>query len=161
MDNIGRARIADFGLTVVTQNPDSIGTISFHDGYTVQWAAPEVFLEGTLSKQGDIYAFAMVMIEVRHVRPVSRVQSSYSHCTSIQVFTGSVPFAGCRFAKVMLEIMEGKRPPRPTHPTFTEVLWTLMQRCWDPDPCLRPEASEALEILTQLISYSFLRSYIR
>jgi len=74
VDNIGRARIADFGLTAVTQNPDSVGTISYHDGYTAQWAAPEVLLEGTLSKEGDMFAFAMVMIEVRHVRSVHRMR---------------------------------------------------------------------------------------
>ena len=47
----------------------------------------------------------------------------------------------------MLVITQGGRPPRPTHPTFTDSLWTLMQRCWDHDPHLRPEVSEALEVL--------------
>jgi len=49
----------------------------------------------------------------------------------------------------MLAIVQGKRPPRPTHPTFTEDLWTLIQRCWDGDPHSRPQASEvALQLLT-------------
>ncbi|KAF9642058.1 hypothetical protein BDM02DRAFT_2731187 [Thelephora ganbajun] len=43
--------------------------------------------------------------------------------------------------------MQGERPLRPTHPTFTENLWTLVQRCWDHDPHLRPEASEVLTVL--------------
>jgi hypothetical protein len=36
--------------------------------------------------------------------------------------------------KVMLAVMKGTRPPRPTYPTFTEKLWALMQRCWDRRP---------------------------
>ena len=47
----------------------------------------------------------------------------------------------------MLAITQGRRPPRPTHPNFAENLWTLMQRCWDQDPHLRPEVSEALQVL--------------
>ena len=48
----------------------------------------------------------------------------------------------------MLATVQGERPPRPTHPTFTENLWKLIQRCWDQDPHLRPEASEILQVLT-------------
>jgi len=47
----------------------------------------------------------------------------------------------------MLRIVQGDRPPRPTHPTFTEGLWSLTQRCWGEDPQLRPEASEVLQVL--------------
>ena len=65
MDNSGHARIVDFGLTAVTRNPDSIRAASFQHGYTVQWAAPEVMVEGVHSKEADIFSFEMVMIEVR------------------------------------------------------------------------------------------------
>ena len=47
--------------------------------------------------------------------------------------------------------MEGKRPPRPVHPTLTEDLWMLIQRCWDPEPDSRPETSEVLNILIKLV----------
>ena len=47
----------------------------------------------------------------------------------------------------MLAIMSGKRPPRPTHPSFTGGLWILMQRCWDQNPESRPEASEVVKAL--------------
>ena len=56
----------------------------------------------------------------------------------------------------MLAITQGQRPPRPTHPTFTENLWRLMQRCWNDEPHLRPEISEALRVLLDpLVSGSF------
>ena len=51
----------------------------------------------------------------------------------------------------MLAITQGKRPERPKHPDFTENLWTLIQRCWDEDPHLRPEASEVVHALLTLL----------
>ena len=71
----------------------------------------------------------------------------YCDFAPIQIFTGAVPFSGCHPLMAVLSVTQGKRPPRPTHPAFTEVLWTLMQRCWDHDPHLRPEASEVSQIL--------------
>ena len=65
VDGSGYARIADFGLTTVTQNLDSIPSTSCHHGHTPRWSAPEVLKEGTYSKEADIFSFAMVMIEVR------------------------------------------------------------------------------------------------
>ena len=66
VDDCGNARITDFGFTTVTQNPDSTSTASCHHGNTPRWTAPEVLKEGPYSKEADIFAFAMVMIEVRH-----------------------------------------------------------------------------------------------
>ena len=65
----------------------------------------------------------------------------------MQVFTGAVPFNGSSTVVAMLAIQQGDRPLRPAHATFTEELWMMMQRCWDRDPHLRPEVSEALKCL--------------
>ena len=65
VDDSGRALIADFGLSMITQNPDSILSIS-QRGYTTRWTAPEILNDGMHSKEADIFSFAMVMIEVRH-----------------------------------------------------------------------------------------------
>ena len=72
-----------------------------------------------------------------------------AHCRfiPIQVFTGAVPFGDRPSLMAVLVMTQGERPPRPTHPAFTEILWTLMQRCWDHEPHLRPEVSEVLQIL--------------
>ena len=66
MDNSGNARIADFGLAMVTQNLDSLRSVQCQHGFTPRWTAPEILDGGTCSKQTDIFSFAMVMIEVRH-----------------------------------------------------------------------------------------------
>jgi serine/threonine protein kinase len=66
VDGSGHAQITDFGLATVTQNLDSTRTAVPQRGHTARWAAPEILNEGPHSKETDIFAFAMVMIEVRH-----------------------------------------------------------------------------------------------
>ena len=82
--------------------------------------------------------------------------------SSIQVFTGMVPFSNDQPFAAGYAIMQGRRPPRPMHPAFTDDLWTLMRRCWDGDPHSRPGVSEVLGVLiVPSVPYPFLRSYIR
>ena len=66
VDSSGRARLADFGLAMVTKNLDSKPSDVQHRGHTVGWAAPEVMEKGIYSKEADMFSFAMVMIEVCH-----------------------------------------------------------------------------------------------
>lgn len=126
VDELGSAHIADFGLAIVAKSLGSMSSTSYNHGLTPQWCAPEVLNEGKYSKEADIFSFAMVMVEV---------------------FTGAVPYSGSTNFMAMLHITQGTRPPRPTHPMFTEKIWSLMQRCWAHDPESRPEASEVLELL--------------
>ncbi|KAF9646470.1 kinase-like protein [Thelephora ganbajun] len=129
VDDSGHTRIADFGLAMVTQNPDSMPSAPPHRGYTPRWAAPEVMTEEAYSKEADIFSFAMVMIEV---------------------FTSAVPFGNVSHYKAMSAVVEGERPPRPKHPAVTGGLWELMRRCWNQDPFSRPEVSEILQALSTL-----------
>ena len=62
VDGFGRARIADFGLAMVTKNIDSIPSAS--QNLSPRWTAPEVLREGKYSKEADVFSFAMVMYEV-------------------------------------------------------------------------------------------------
>ena len=145
VDHSGNALIADFGLATVTQNMDSIQSATHQAGHTPRWAAPEVLLEGTFSKEADIFAFAMVMIEVhRSQTSTARVALTNCRVVSIQVFIGAIPFSDKPPTLAILNITQGRRPSRPTHPTFTAELWTLMERCWNQNPHLRPEVSEVL-----------------
>jgi serine/threonine protein kinase len=65
VDDSGHACLADFGFAMVTKNLDSIQSTQSHRGYTGRWAAPEILNGGRHSKEADVFAFAMVMIEVR------------------------------------------------------------------------------------------------
>jgi len=66
IDDSGRARISDFGLSRVTWNQESVEAVPLPLGYTPGWTAPEVLTEEVLTKEADIFSFAMVTIEVRH-----------------------------------------------------------------------------------------------
>ena len=66
MDELGHARLADFGFAMVTRNLDSIQGESDHHGFTARWSAPEVLSSWTHSKEADIFSFGMVMYEVCH-----------------------------------------------------------------------------------------------
>ena len=66
VDAGGRARITDFGLAAVTQDLDLIRSGSDECEDSVRWIAPEILdSRGTHSKGGDVFSFAMVMVEVR------------------------------------------------------------------------------------------------
>lgn len=149
VDNFGRARITDFGLATVTQNRDSVGSGSDDHDPTARWIAPEILSgdQGSYGKPVDIFSFAMVMIEVRYGWPIACETVVHSRFISMQVFTGAVPFNDLPAVAATFAIMEGRRPPRPFHPTFTDELWALTKRCWDGDYHLRPEASEVSKIL--------------
>ena len=66
VDNYGHARITDFGLAAVVQDLDCMQSISLQRGNTARWTAPEILKGGRYSNEADVFAFAMVMIEVRH-----------------------------------------------------------------------------------------------
>jgi serine/threonine protein kinase len=66
LDADGHARIADFGLSTVTADADSVQGTSDNQGHTARWTAPEILDDqGTYSKEADVFSFAMVAIEVR------------------------------------------------------------------------------------------------
>ena len=87
---------------------------------------------------------------LRHVLddPARILGSFYSpyFCT-VQVSTGKIPLSDLPDFKAGLAIIGGMRPSRPLHPAVTGELWELMQRCWNSDPYLRPEATEVLRVL--------------
>ena len=131
---------------------DSEGNSSTAYGCTPRWTAPEILNGGVASREGDIFSFAMVMIEVRHGRWTIFGKTSLAQgCfISFQVFNGAVPFSNNSNDAGTSFILEGKRPERPKHPIFTDELWLLMQRCWKDDPSSRPPTSEVLKILEVL-----------
>lgn len=61
----GRARLTDFGLASVARRDSSVVSLQDPDrGIGATWAAPEVLKGETVTREGDIFAFAMVVIEV-------------------------------------------------------------------------------------------------
>ena len=72
VDGSGRARLGDFGFTTIA-GPDCTETSMYRFRGTYRWMAPELFNMGTGGKSGlstresDIFALGMVMLEVRNV----------------------------------------------------------------------------------------------
>ena len=101
---------------------------------TSRWLAPE--LSGprrgasTLvmeSKPADIFAFAMVAVEV---------------------FTDRIPFDGRNNESAMLQISQGKRPKIPGNAQsvgLTGEMWKFLERCWRQSPEERPKMEEVVK----------------
>ena len=68
-----------------------------------------------------------------------------------QVLTGEVPFSNEKTNWTVLQaVLGGARPSRPIHPSFTDALWALIQRCWDQDPGSRPEILEVSQTFSSV-----------
>lgn len=70
-DNAGIPRIADFGISSMTFDPTSNNASTPWRGFSIRWAAPEI-LEAPQGGEArrpttmsDVYAFGMVVVEVR------------------------------------------------------------------------------------------------
>lgn len=120
------ARLADFDVTTVTENPNSRRVYTRQDSRTAPWASPEVLKEGVPSRAADVYSFAMVMIEV---------------CIKGTPFGGKTEFA------IGSEVVNGERHERPEDALCTDALWLLIVDCWSQNPQCRPETSKVLERL--------------
>ncbi|KAJ7633427.1 hypothetical protein DFH06DRAFT_692077 [Mycena polygramma] len=108
----GRAVLADFGLSSVTDSKIFSSASSFKSGGTMRWQAPELFPGGRNSFASDVYAFS---------------------CVCYEVFTGNVPFHDLPTdVAVMYQVMHGQRPGHSS--SIPDDIWTLMTECWAQDP---------------------------
>jgi len=100
-------------------NPPELANLSEDDAEEIKDNNdPVVFF----TKASDIYAFAMLMIEV---------------------FTGKIPFNNKKNdSSVIFSVLGGKRPEMPSFLEKNECLEALVKRCWDQDPSKRPNANE-------------------
>ncbi|KAI3602834.1 amp-ligase [Moniliophthora roreri] len=116
VDNQRNCRLADFGLAAIKESQRLDSTSGTQRG-TVRWMAPEILLDttsdGADKTAGDVYAYA---------------------CTIFEVMTGSPPFPGIADAVVMLKVINGARPPRPTDGWCPDDIWSIVERCWSQNP---------------------------
>ena len=64
VDNSPHARIACFSALAVTKDLVSRRPPMRQTTHSTRWSAPEVLRGGNPSKESDLYAFAMIMLEV-------------------------------------------------------------------------------------------------
>ena len=71
-----------------------------------------------------------------------------------QVLTGEVPFSSLKTNWTVLQaVLQGDRPSRPGHPSCTDGLWALIQRCWHHEPHLRPEIPEVSQTFSSVSTH--------
>jgi len=99
-----------------------------------RWLAPEIInppskatsKPPTASKPADVFAFAMITVEV---------------------FTGRVPFGDVGNTPVAIQIVGGKRPAKPQAAEqlgLTAEMWEFIGKCWTGNPNERPTIDEVV-----------------
>ncbi|KAJ7607137.1 kinase-like domain-containing protein, partial [Mycena polygramma] len=126
IDDAEHARLADFGLAIVTDA--TLGTTSTTHRGSLRWMAPELHdyeLEFKRTEASDVYAFA---------------------CLCIEIYTGAQPFWWIPHdMAVVLRVLDEKRPPRPSSSgppdgarEMSDGLWATVRTCWAHRPWDRP-----------------------
>ncbi|WVQ95465.1 hypothetical protein IAU59_002562 [Kwoniella sp. CBS 9459] len=131
IDDDGHALLCDFGLSQIKIDITSKSCVPTGEdngaGGTLRFQPPERLRSGPLTKECDVYSFAM---------------------TVFQLYSGEIPFAILDANGVRNSILEGVRPPKLDN--MPVPLWDLLNRCWNEDPKQRPkfdEISQRLEMM--------------
>ena len=144
----GKAQVCDYGLSSITSNP--MFTIAATPGVagSSRWLAPEIIDPPnkarskplTASKPADVFAFAMLAVEV---------------------FSGKVPFGSMKNESVVIQIANGKRPDKPQGAEqlgLTAEMWKFIGQCWNANPNKRPTIDEVVRTWEGFVK-GFVMSY--
>ncbi|WWC65262.1 uncharacterized protein I303_107879 [Kwoniella dejecticola CBS 10117] len=128
IDDEGRPRLCDFGLSQIKIDITNKSVIPPAEGGsaagTLRFQSPERLQLNPLTKECDVYSFAM---------------------TIYQIYSGEIPFAALDTYNAKMSILEGIRPPQLSD--IPDQLYQLMTRCWAADPQARPTFEEISEEL--------------
>lgn len=105
-------KVCDFGASRV--KADQAATMTTIG--TPAWTAPEVLQGLEYTEKADVYSFGVVLWEV---------------------VTRANPYAGMEPMQICMKVMmDNVRPPMP--PDCPPAYRSLIERCWDRDPAVRP-----------------------
>jgi serine/threonine protein kinase len=132
VDRNNRALLAGFGLTSLASDNRTFIS-SCMQGGTIKWMSPELLdpemfglKKSHPTKESDCYMLGMVIYEV---------------------LSGQTPFAPSSAPVIIRKVLDGKRPERPQGSAgklFTDGMWRMTQRCWEPQPRDRIGANDIL-----------------
>lgn len=115
-----RPLIADFGLSQLRTAVSTSTNGGQMPRGTLPFMAPEILQGKGLQPAGDVWAFGMLLYEV-----VSR---------------GKVPFEDVENFATIAFTHVGERRQRPRRPhNVPDLVWMLMERCWQQEPTCRPD----------------------
>jgi serine/threonine protein kinase len=134
ISNTGTAQVSDYGLSPIISNPTFTTTIG-----SSRWLAPEIIDPPssnplTASESADVFAFAMLAVEV---------------------FAGEVPFGNMTEGSVAVQIADGKRPAKPRAAErlgLTVEMWAFIETCWGSNPSGRPTIDEVVRTLEGFVN---------
>ena len=135
VDDAHNARIADFSLLTILSGSLNIFPSSSHTpGGTARWMSPELIdperfgLDTSRrTKPSDSYALGMVIYET---------------------ISGHLPFHKHSDLTVFKKVLDDKRPLRGVG--FTDNIWDLLGKCWEPEPGARPSVEVVLQYLEEV-----------
>ncbi|KAF9258244.1 kinase-like protein [Marasmius fiardii PR-910] len=157
VDEQGRCYLADFGLAGASMTTTLLSSTTNSVGKgTMRWMAPELF--------GDNSAGAAVGgSDVASTGPDKDSGSSKPNnvklavdiyafaCTIYELISGKLPFAHLSDPQVMLKVVFGARPERPTSVSWCpDNIWALVEQCWAHESRLRPTATDVYAFLSRL-----------
>lgn len=136
---------------------------------TRYYVAPEVEAHGRLSPAADVYAWAVLCLELCTGTPIAALHQQYMQkgtqqqheanaaAAAVAAVTGDgsdaaaaaaaatfVPVAGC-MAAMITSLLLGCCP---------EALWSLLVRCTVPEPALRPTFEEVQVTIADIMNVS-------
>ncbi|KAF9783954.1 kinase-like domain-containing protein [Thelephora terrestris] len=139
VDDMGVARVADFGLMTITDlTATFLSEPGDSGGGTWSRMSPELLnpkdfgSDGRPTRESDCYALGMLIYEF---------------------LTGLRPFPHVQAPPLILAILDGVRPEKPPHAEsfgFSDTLWGLLQSCWSERSSTRPTAGELLDHIVSI-----------
>ncbi|BES94252.1 Tyrosine kinase receptor [Nesidiocoris tenuis] len=95
----------------------------------IRWMAPESLYDNVFSVKSDVWSFGVLIWEI--------------------VTLGSTPYPGLSAMEVMKRVKEGERLEKPEH--CRRELYNIMYYCWDGEAGKRPDFTELVDLLGQLL----------
>ncbi|EJD36822.1 kinase-like protein, partial [Auricularia subglabra TFB-10046 SS5] len=136
VSDLGDALLSDFGLSTFVEKAHASATTATNvrQMYTLRFAAPEILLDvagdvtrvRSKTRESDVYAFGMLMLEAMTERPPWPDLSSFA---------------------VMHRVCSGSHPRKPDT-GFDPELWDVCRSCWSFEPSHRPTIQSVLDTLT-------------
>eukprot|EP00038_Savillea_parva_P008369 m.176483 g.176483 ORF g.176483 m.176483 type:complete len:1219 (+) comp14182_c0_seq1:368-4024(+) len=131
VDHRDRVKIGDFGMTRANTYKDYYKMQATNALLPVRWMAPEALSTALFTAASDVWSLGIVVWEVM----------SY----------GEVPYPAMGNEEVFAKVRQGYRLSKP--PVCPEPLYSMMRRCWEQDPSVRPTAEAVAAAIRETKSH--------
>jgi len=139
IDSDFNVKLTDFGMSRISETVQE--TYATMPGGAIRWQSPELLDPDLFNMDSskptcasDVYSFA---------------------CTCVELIAMRTPFEGLNDYRVVVDIVKGKRPSRPTLPDggmVSDELWTLVNFCWAQEPSARPSAKDVVRHMDAIVA---------